>query len=732
MDILKLRGFLLFLCTFLNLFLALSLWYKGRKNKVSFWMGFCALFSALYAFCCGGTYFFWRANSIASVYWYRSTWLGVLMLPPFVILIYYFAQKTKGLKLKAIFLYLGAVIISCLAFTTDLFVKSVQLKYPHISSKAGILDSVGRIFIFICIVIVLFNLLKEFFKSKGFRKLQLKYFILGMVIYAGGGIITTAIIPLIIGESPYYDITAYLSFVWLAFTSYAILRYRLMDIRVVMGKGAIYLFSFLSAIGVSFLLLSLNNKLTPPVSFNVFLPLTIVISVLLFQVFFRFFEKLASKYFYYTFYSYQKVLIDLGEKLTQILDLKKLSELIVNTLVLTMKLDRTVILLREENGNYVILKNIGFKEENGISLVKDNFLTRYLEKTRKILVLEELFLAQRDIKEIEVKEKEKLQKLQEDMKRIEANLCLPLFREQNIIGIIVLGRKVSGDPYSKEDLDLLATLASQSSIALQNARLYDQVQDFSRNLQKKVDEQTRELRRAYEELKRVDKAKSEFLSMASHQLRTPLTAIKGYLSVILEGDYGKPPEKMEKALENVFQASERLVRIVNDLLNVSRIELGKMETKKEKAQVEELIESCYQEMQLAAKKKDLDLVFQKPKTLLPKINIDKLKIRQVILNLIDNAIRYTKEGTITLNVQRKPSSILISVRDTGEGLTKEERESLFEEFIRGSAGRNLFIEGAGLGLFVAKKYLELHQGKIWAESPGKGKGSTFYIELPAK
>lgn len=252
-----------------------------------------------------------------------------------------------------------------------------------------------------------------------------------------------------------------------------------------------------------------------------------------------------------------------------------------------------------------------------------------------------------------------------------------------------------------------------------------------RSVLKEVETRKR-LREAYEELKRADKAKSEFLSMASHQLRTPLTSIKGYISMMLEGDYGKIGGKQKGVLNNIFHSNERLIKIVNDLLNISRIELGKIEVQKEKIRLGDLIESCYQEMKEEALKKGLEFIFKKPKVPLPRLNVDQLKIRQVILNLLDNAIRYTRRGKIEIELKRKKEALQILVRDTGEGLSEDEEKEIFSSFARGTAGVNLFIEGSGLGLYVAKKYLDLHQGKIWAESPGRGKGSTFYVELPLK
>lgn len=268
----------------------------------------------------------------------------------------------------------------------------------------------------------------------------------------------------------------------------------------------------------------------------------------------------------------------------------------------------------------------------------------------------------------------------------------------------------------------------KANFAEQKAK--EALEELAERLEEQVEQRTKELRKAYEELKKLDKAKSEFISMASHQLRTPLTAVKGYISMMIEGSYGKLPAKVQEKMKHIFYSNERLIKIVQDLLNISKIELGKIEIEKQPIQIEDLIQSCYEEMKISAEKKNLQFLWQKPKKPLPKINLDVLKIRQVILNLIDNAIRYTQKGKIEIKAQKLNSNLQISVKDTGEGLSEKEKRNIFEGFTRGSAGINFFIEGAGLGLYIAKKFLELHQAKIWAESEGKSKGSTFYIELP--
>lgn len=697
---------------------------KNPRKAINKIFGLMTAVFAIWSF----SYAFWQMSSSmeSALFWVRILSIGSTFIPvTFLhwVLVLLGAQKKR--KKILIFAYIFSFILAAFSFT-PLYVKTV---IPRLSFSwwpvPGILYNFYLILGYLGIVgYACYELLKTYKTSTGHIHEQIKYILLAVIIGFGGGAFN---FPLWYGV-PILPFGNFFVCLYPLILSYSILKYRLMDIRFALGRTSVYFLSFVSVAGIGVLLMFLNNLLTEPLSFNIFFPLSIIIAVVFYQFFFKIYEKLAAKYFYYTLYSYKKVLTGLGRKLTGILDLNKLSNVLATTLIETMKLDRAVILQREETGGYHILKNIGFNEENGISLVKDNFLTRYLQKRKKFLVYEELSLVQRDSQD--ERQKKELEKLKNNMKRIQADVCLPLFWEQEIIGMIILGRKISRESYYKEDLELLNFLSSQASIAFQNAHLYNQVQGLSENLQEKVNEQTKKLRTAYEELKRVDEAKTEFISMASHQLRTPLTAIKGYISMLLDGDYGELGQKKGDIISKVFQSNERLIQIVGDLLNISRIELGQIKLDKTKVNISDLVVSCCEEMTTRAKETNLTLVFKKPKKAIPQLNIDKLKIRQVILNIIDNAIRYTKKGGIEISLQKKDESVLIIVKDTGVGLKKEEKKTIFGDFSRGSAGINLFIEGAGLGLSVAKKYLKLHKGKIWAESKGENKGSTFYIELP--
>jgi signal transduction histidine kinase len=234
---------------------------------------------------------------------------------------------------------------------------------------------------------------------------------------------------------------------------------------------------------------------------------------------------------------------------------------------------------------------------------------------------------------------------------------------------------------------------------------------------------------ANRELERIDEAKTEFLSIASHQLRTPLTAIKGYLAMVQEGIYGQVSDSVNKVIDKVYDSNERLVRLVNSLLDISRLEMGRMQFQFEKADLDAMIESIVDELHIAAKKKGLNLVYQHTKEPLPEVTIDAEKIRQVMLNLIDNAIKYTYKGEVIIKVKRIGNKLQILVSDTGMGIARKEVNEIFKIYKRGT-GVRLFPEGSGVGLYVARKMINAHKGKIWAQSKGKGKGSNFYVELP--
>lgn len=235
---------------------------------------------------------------------------------------------------------------------------------------------------------------------------------------------------------------------------------------------------------------------------------------------------------------------------------------------------------------------------------------------------------------------------------------------------------------------------------------------------------------ANDELKRLDVAKSDFISIASHQLRTPLSIIKGYISMMREGTFGNFSDKLRKPLEKVFISNERLINLVADLLDLSRMERGKMQYDFQQMHLLDAVGTMIADFSIVAHNKGIKFSWNKRK-IDDLVYGDPNKIRQIVLNIIDNAIKYTPPGgSIAVSAEHEDHKISLVVKDTGPGLTKEEIEGLFNKFIRGRQERKSHTEGLGLGLYVAKLIAEAHDGTLTAASAGKGRGSTFTLTLP--
>ncbi|MFA6354901.1 MAG: ATP-binding protein [Candidatus Paceibacterota bacterium] len=258
----------------------------------------------------------------------------------------------------------------------------------------------------------------------------------------------------------------------------------------------------------------------------------------------------------------------------------------------------------------------------------------------------------------------------------------------------------------------------------------EQLSEIIKQSKKQVEETNKQLGKANEKLKSLDQLKTEFLSLASHQLRSPLTAIKGYTSMLLEGDYGEIDPKAKATIERVFESTNNLTIVVEDLLNVAKIEQGGMKYEMAKFNLSEIARDMAKDLSITAEKKGLKLNYEEVGAEDCVTVGDKEKLRQVVLNFIDNSIKYTKEGEIKVKVERKEDKVIFSVKDTGMGMTEETKETLFQKFARGEGGR-VNSGGSGLGLYLAKEIAEAHKGKVWVESEGPGKGSTFYMELDA-
>lgn len=295
-------------------------------------------------------------------------------------------------------------------------------------------------------------------------------------------------------------------------------------------------------------------------------------------------------------------------------------------------------------------------------------------------------------------------------------------------GYIAVGRKPHGAPLSRKDSDLLSLVSNEIALAIENSLRYEEIRQFSETLRRKVEDATAELRASNKKLKAMDQTKDEFISLTSHQLRTPLTTIKGYLSMLLDGDAGEVTPQQRKLLEEAFNSSQRMAHLISDFLNISRIQTGKFEIELSDVNLADVLDEEISQLRISASSRGLTLDYDKPEHF-PLLSTDEGKLRQVMMNFIDNAIYYSPSGSsIRIVLRASAAAIEFTVIDHGIGVPKDEQHKLFTKFSRASNAKKQRPDGTGIGLFMAKKVIVALGGVIIFESK-EGAGSTFGFRL---
>jgi len=728
MDI---RNIIILIAFFANLFLGLFIYFRGRNNKssiayslatwaVAFWAISMILYRA--AFDIGD-----------SLFWCRVLYISAPLIPyAFLRFSYIFPSGKFDISKTKRFLFTIPVLgIIFLVIYSDFIIKDVIFNSGEEKGIVfGPLYSLYIIYFSIYFIWPLWNLFKKYRPSTGILRMQLRYMLIGILISIVFGTLFNLFLPTI----GYFELNwagQVSTLVMILLIAYAILKYRLMDIRMVVKRSTIFSLIVIaitaiyamSAYLVSWVIFGGIYTFQTQIITGLIVALLVAIG---FRPLYEWLKRTTDTFLFKGEYLPQELMADISDVVSRTLELETVIDVLKNKIIKALRIKKIeIIILEDEEANISITRGdflMTSKKKKALKKIVD-----YFKKQRDVLVLEEL-----KRKHEENVQSNKIHSLINRIEDLKASLIVPLMVKNKLVGIFLLSAKRSGDMFTNEDIKTLETIASQAGIAIENSRLYEEMKDFSKTLQKEVNSQTKELRDANIRLQQLDSAKSEFISLASHQLRTPLSIIKGYVSMVIEGTWGKITDEQKEQLNKVYLSNERLIRLVEDLLTVSRIESGRLEFKWELISLEDMIESVVQEFSQVASKKNLYLKFIKPEKELPKIKIDSLKIRQVVQNLVDNALHYTKEGGITINLKERKNNLVFSIKDTGIGIPEKEQAVLFEKFSRGREVGKMHTEGVGLGLYLGAKMVIAHKGKIWVESEGKGKGSTFYFELPIK
>lgn len=567
------------------------------------------------------------------------------------------------------------------------------------------------------LILVVYALHKQLKASEGSsRRMQVVFIAWGIILYAILAVASNVIVPALVNDWSSSRFGPVASLFLVGMVGYSIIKHRLFDIRFVVARSLGYIFS-VGALGVLYGFLAfniINDTLFSDVDVTLgqrtaytLLAVTIAFT---FQPLKKFFDKWTNRFFYRDAYDGQALIDELNQTLVSTIDLNTILKRSADILERNIKPEFSVFVLKETE--HVKQRIVGSMQRKfGSDDIK--FARMALPQMgQKVIVADYL--------------EETHKELQAKMRKNEVAVLVSLTTDVNVegIGAIALGPKKSGNTYNSQDIKVLEIVANSLVIAIDNALRFEEIQKFNITLGQEIEDATRRLRRANDKLIALDQTKDDFISMASHQLRTPLTSVKGYLSMVLEGDAGKITPKQAKLLDQAFISSQRMVYLIADLLNVSRLRTGKFVIEPKATNLADVIEGEVEQLVETAAARGLKLTYAKPKNF-PELMLDETKIRQVIMNFTDNAIHYTKSGgRVQVALKETPQAIEFTVTDNGIGIPRHEQHHLFTKFFRAGNARKVRPDGTGLGLFMAKKVIIAQGGSIIFKSQ-ENKGSTF-------
>lgn len=699
-----------------NLLLGLLVYSKNQRNVTNNIFALLALAAALWAM---GLFFYQHPLIFSSEIWLKFVYVEVTFLIGLVFMFsFVFPSKILKIHVEQIFLcVITALPFIYLILFTKLFLVGVT------KGDWGPQEILGPVYPLFGIWAIVFsgwgvlNCWRSYKQAVGSKRLQIKYFFLGMAPFCLVPIVLDIILPIVFHNSKYIWFSPASAIFLIGFTTYAIIVHRLMDIRFVMARAFAYslLVTFISACyaGVAFLL---GSVLFGPRVSNTYLVIYTALTVLIALSFVSlriFFERVTDKIFFRGHYDTQELLSKIGSITNTYIELETLCEKILEELISQMRVSRGAFVIFGEGLSSIYnIYETGFQKHLVFSYAEADFFLSFLET----ILADEL-------------EEGSIKNLMRDK-----NIALvkSLRVKDKTVGILILGEKASGEAYSSQDLKFLDIFTPEVAVAIQNSQSYDKIKNFNATLSEEVRKATADLRQANERLRTLDTLKDDFVSVASHELRTPMTAIRSYAWMALNRSDIPLSEKVKKYLVRVLISTERLINLVNDMLNISRIEAGKIEISPEPFDLiplcRDIVDEAYYSKSMD-KKINLSLL-EKP---VPKVFADPDKLRQVLLNIVGNSLKFTPSGgSITLDFFSDGKVVEISVKDTGVGIAQEDISRLFQKFgkLDNSYVATATSGGTGLGLYISKKIIELMHGTIRVSSEGIGKGATFTVTVP--
>lgn len=553
-----------------------------------------------------------------------------------------------------------------------------------------------------------YGLVKKFKGAVGAEKQQLKFLLLGSLVMFTAILVGNLLMVILFNQSWLVQFLPVYIFIFVGFVSYAIIKHRFLDIGLIVARAVSYsLLLFVIAAIYSSLLLGVV-VLSPDeyqITISTILALFIAFT---FPSLKQLIERVTNNIFYKQSYDPAELLEKLANIQRSTLDLDRLMIKTLGVLHHSMHVSKAYFIVLNQDHLYA-KHAIG----DTSSTFDDHRVLQLSDKAGK----EPLFYE--DIKIGQVK-----QFMQENQLRV----IVPLTAKSNRHGVLLLGEKASGNVYNQTDVSVLEILTPQIAVAVQNTLSYDQIQKFNVTLSDEINKATQKLSKANRNLRHLDKLKDEFVYIATHELKNPVTAMRGYLSLINEGLYGEVPKKLKDPLTQLNASNQQLVTLVNDLLQIARSEAKSITIHTETVDVCSIIEAVFGSLKPLADQKKLKLTHHcLTKQLFVKADPDKL--REIFNNLVSNAIKYSENGSISVHHIIEQGMVVTHVKDQGFGIAEKDQKKLFTRFYRVEEQVAKGIPGTGLGLFIVKQLIEKMGGRIWFTSK-QGVGTTFSFSLP--
>lgn len=601
--------------------------------------------------------------------------------------------------------------VSPFLFPSIIFVDGTPSPTPGPAMPLFVLVAVGSV------LAGVWTLIRRLRFSKGILRSQLQAIGLGVVVMFTLIIFFNFVLVVLFQESSFVSFSPLYTLPFVAATAYAIIRHKFLDIRLVIARAVSYavlisLFGLIYALVFSSMASLLVSPYIDP-RFIILSTIAALIMLLTFPSVKRVIEQTTDAVFFKNKYDTAQVLYRLAKIMARSLRLEDLTHQFLQQLNKELRITKSCIVLIHGQRIFTIISE-GYD------------LTPELHESVAVHTS-----ATSGVHHCDDEQDPLIQMVFESL---DASVLLPLETSDKVIGLLCTGEKLSGERYSDEDVHVLEIISPEVGVAIENSLSYEEIRRFNMTLEDEVSRATQDLRGANEKLRQLDKLKDEFVSLASHELRTPLTSIRSYLWMALSGKGGEVTEKQKYYLDRAFSSADRLIRLVNDMLNISRIESGRLAVQFSRADIGTILRDVVAEVSPRIEEQGLHLNVRMPQDSVPDVIADTDKIKEVLINLIGNAIKFTPwNGSITIAVRSDNEYITISVTDTGKGFDPVMRDKLFTKFgtlETSSQTTSAATQSTGLGLFICKSIIDLHGGVIEGHSDGKGMGAIFSFSLP--